>query len=189
MFDVGPKVLASQQRCQITPNPISLLGKLKSQPERKLVILDRMAAENGVLGDGGSGLERSPTQHVLVVLRYNKSREGFWQAYNPAHYANSKERWCPVAKSGHTCCPASSRVTGLSNPLGRVLDRKKIGSFVFVNHHYPKLAKRTSHSHPWLHLTSSAIATGEEPLQLPPTKIVQIFLGVRCVLTRFNVKC
>ena len=45
------------------------------------------------------------------------------------------------------------RVSGLSDPLGRVLDRKKIGSFVFVNHHYPKLAERARHSHPWLHLT------------------------------------
>jgi AraC family transcriptional regulator len=58
-----------------------------------------------------------------------------------------------LAKSRHICSPASARVSGLSNPLGRVLDRKKIGSFVFVNHHYPKLAERTSHSHPWLHLT------------------------------------
>ena len=73
------------------------------------------------------------------------------QSYNPAHYANSKERWCRLTTSGHICCPASARVTGL--PLGRVLDRKKIGSFVFVDHHYPKLAERASHSHPWLHLT------------------------------------
>jgi len=58
-----------------------------------------------------------------------------------------------LGKSGHICCPASARASGLSNPLGRVLDRKKIGSFVFVNHHYPKLAERASHSHPWLHLT------------------------------------
>ena len=58
-----------------------------------------------------------------------------------------------MGKSGHICCPASARASGLSNPLGRVLERKKIGSFVFVNHQYPKLAERTSHSHPWLHLT------------------------------------
>jgi len=58
-----------------------------------------------------------------------------------------------LAKPGHTCSPASARVSGLSNPLGRVLDRKKIGSFVFVNHHYPELAERAKHSHPWLHLT------------------------------------
>jgi AraC family transcriptional regulator len=79
--------------------------------------------------------------------------QGFRRAYNRAHYANSKERRCPLGKSGHICCPASTRASGLSNPLGRVLDRKKIGPFVFVNHHYPKLAERASHSHPWLHLT------------------------------------
>jgi len=56
LFDVGPKVLASKQLCQIAPNPISILRELKSQPERKLVILDRMANENGVLGDRGARL-------------------------------------------------------------------------------------------------------------------------------------
>ena len=56
-------------------------------------------------------------------------------------------------KSEHICGPASARASELSNPLRRVLDRKKIGSFVFVNHHYPKLAERASHAHPWLHLT------------------------------------
>src|SRR5215467_10672149 len=66
---------------------------------------------------------------------------------------NSKGRQCPLAKPEHTCSPASASVSGLSIPLGRVLDRKKIGSFVFVNHHYPNLAERASHSHPWLHLT------------------------------------
>ena len=79
--------------------------------------------------------------------------QGFRQAYNRAHYPNSKERRWPLGKSGHICSPASARAGGLSNPLGRVLDRKKIGSFVFVDHHYPKLAERASHSHPWLHLT------------------------------------
>jgi AraC family transcriptional regulator len=59
-----------------------------------------------------------------------------------------------LEKSGHICCPASARPSGLGDPLGRVLDRKKIGSFVFVSHHYPKLAGRASHSHPWLHLTT-----------------------------------
>jgi AraC family transcriptional regulator len=58
-----------------------------------------------------------------------------------------------LAKSGHIGRPACARVSGLSNPLGTVLDRKEIGSFVFVNHDYPKLAERASHSHPWLHLT------------------------------------
>lgn len=58
-----------------------------------------------------------------------------------------------MAKSGHIGRPACARVSGLSNPLGTVLDRKEIGSFVFVNHDYPKLAERASHSHPWLHLT------------------------------------
>jgi len=77
--------------------------------------------------------------------------QGFRPAYNRAHHANSRERRCPLGKSEHICCPASA--SELSDPLGRVLDRKKIGSFVFVNHHYPKLAERTSHSHPWLHLT------------------------------------
>ena len=41
----------------------------------------------------------------------------------------------------------------LSIPLGTVLDRKMIGSFVFVHHDYPELAERATHSHPWLHLT------------------------------------
>lgn len=58
-----------------------------------------------------------------------------------------------MGKSGHICCPAPARASGLSNPLGKVLDRKTIGSFVFVNHHYPKLTERAGHSHPWLHLT------------------------------------
>ena len=58
-----------------------------------------------------------------------------------------------MAKSGHIGRPACAKVSGLSNPLGTVLDRKEIGSFVFVNHDYPKLAERASHSHPWLHLT------------------------------------
>jgi quercetin dioxygenase-like cupin family protein len=56
-----------------------------------------------------------------------------------------------LERPGHIWRPADAR--GPSDPLGRVLDRKKIGSFVFVSHHYPKLAERASHSHPWLHLT------------------------------------
>lgn len=59
----------------------------------------------------------------------------------------------PLGKSGHIGCPAPAGASGVNKPLGEVLDRKKIGSFVFVNHHYPKLAERASHSHPWLHLT------------------------------------
>jgi len=59
----------------------------------------------------------------------------------------------PAGKVRTHLLPASARASGLGDPLGRVLDRKKIGSFVFVNHHYPKLAGRASHSHPWLHLT------------------------------------
>ena len=43
--------------------------------------------------------------------------------------------------------------TELTRPLGRALERRKIGSFVFVEHDYPELAARASHSHPWLHLT------------------------------------
>lgn len=58
-----------------------------------------------------------------------------------------------MVKRGHTCCPASLKSRELSNPLGTVLDRKKIGSFVFVHHDYPALAERETHSHPWLHLT------------------------------------
>jgi AraC family transcriptional regulator len=56
-------------------------------------------------------------------------------------------------KSRLTCCPAPARANELTDPLGRVLDRKKIGQFVFVHHDYPELAERASHSHPWLHLT------------------------------------
>lgn len=39
-----------------------------------------------------------------------------------------------------------------SKPLGHVLQAKKIGPFLFVDHDYPQLAERASHSHPWLHL-------------------------------------
>jgi len=59
----------------------------------------------------------------------------------------------PVARCGPFCYSAAVSESELSKPLGRTLQRKKIGSFVFVHHDYPKLAKRTSHSHPWLHLT------------------------------------
>jgi len=90
---------------------------------------------------------------IRLETRPELSRKGFRQAYDLAHHANFKERRCPLGKSGHMCCPASAGANGLSNPLGRVLDRKKIGPFVFVKHHYPKLAERASHSHPWLHLT------------------------------------
>lgn len=38
-------------------------------------------------------------------------------------------------------------------PLGRFIDRKRIGPFVFVEHEYPELAQGASHVHPWLHLT------------------------------------
>ena len=48
---------------------------------------------------------------------------------------------------------------GSSDPLGRVLLRKRIGSFVFVQHEYPELAERNKHSHPWLHL--SIVQRGE----------------------------
>jgi AraC family transcriptional regulator len=41
----------------------------------------------------------------------------------------------------------------LNKPLGRILLRKKIGSFVFVRHDYPRKVARANHSHPWLHLT------------------------------------
>jgi len=58
-----------------------------------------------------------------------------------------------LAKCGHIHYLALVRGSELSNPLGRVLDRKKIGSFVFVHHDYPELSERASHSHPWLHLT------------------------------------
>jgi AraC family transcriptional regulator len=37
--------------------------------------------------------------------------------------------------------------------LGRTLQRKEIGSFVFVHHEYPNQAARAAHFHPWLHLT------------------------------------
>ena len=59
----------------------------------------------------------------------------------------------PFGEVRHICYPAPVKGTELSDPLGRVLDRKKIGSFVFVHHDYPELAERASHSHPWLHLT------------------------------------
>ena len=49
--------------------------------------------------------------------------------------------------------PSTARGSDLTNPLGRALDRKKIGSFIFVSHDYPVLAERAIHSHPWLHLT------------------------------------
>lgn len=55
-----------------------------------------------------------------------------------------------MERPAHIWRPADAR--GPNDPLGNILDRKKIGSFLFVNHHYPKLAERASHSHPWLHL-------------------------------------
>lgn len=58
----------------------------------------------------------------------------------------------PVAKCGFICYAA--RVNdSLNKPLGRPLQRKEIGSFVFVQHDYPTQAARATHSHPWLHLT------------------------------------
>ena len=59
----------------------------------------------------------------------------------------------PLARSKRVCYPTRVRASDPSKPLGSVLERKKIGSFVFVHHDYPELAERTSHSHPWLHLT------------------------------------
>jgi AraC family transcriptional regulator len=93
-----------------------------------------------------SGLPVTPSKDSTGVIA-----QGFRRAYNHAHHGNSKERGCPLERPGHIWRPADAR--GPSDPLGRVLDRKKIGSFVFVSHHYPKLAERASHSHPWLHLT------------------------------------
>lgn len=40
-----------------------------------------------------------------------------------------------------------------SDPLGRVVARKRVGAFIFVEHAYPELAQRDKHSHPWLHLS------------------------------------
>ena len=59
----------------------------------------------------------------------------------------------PVAKCGCICYAARVNDRELSKPLGRILQRKEIGSFVFVHHDYPGQAARATHSHPWLHLT------------------------------------
>lgn len=59
----------------------------------------------------------------------------------------------PLARSKGICYPTRVKESELSKPLGSVLERKRIGSFVFVHHDYPELAERASHSHPWLHLT------------------------------------
>ncbi len=59
----------------------------------------------------------------------------------------------PLARSKRICYPTRVKEIDLIKPLGIVLERKRIGSFVFVHHDYPELAERASHSHPWLHLT------------------------------------
>lgn len=43
--------------------------------------------------------------------------------------------------------------SGDARALGRVLGRKRIGSFVFVEHEYGGRAERGTHSHDWLHLS------------------------------------
>lgn len=37
--------------------------------------------------------------------------------------------------------------------LGKVIARKNVGGFVFVQHVYPRLSERGQHAHPWLHLS------------------------------------
>lgn len=59
----------------------------------------------------------------------------------------------PMAKCRFICYAAHVNDSNLVKPLGRVLQRKEIGSFVFVHHDYPSQAARATHSHPWLHLT------------------------------------
>jgi AraC family transcriptional regulator len=59
----------------------------------------------------------------------------------------------PVAKCACICYAARVNDSILNKPLGRSLQRKEIGSFVFVYHDYPSRAARAAHSHPWLHLT------------------------------------
>jgi AraC family transcriptional regulator len=51
------------------------------------------------------------------------------------------------------CYHARVSESELSKPLGKAIERKTIGSLVFVHHAYPELAERASHSHSWLHLT------------------------------------
>src|SRR5215469_12945938 len=58
-----------------------------------------------------------------------------------------------VAKSGGVCYAARVNDSELNKPLGRALQRKEIGSFVFVHHDYSSQAARDTHWHPWLHLT------------------------------------
>lgn len=73
-----------------------------------------------------------------------------------------------LAQSARGACNISNELrkkiaamtkAGSPDPLGRVLLRKRIGSFVFVQHEYPELAERNKHSHPWLHL--SIVQRGE----------------------------
>ena len=66
MFDVVPKILPSQQLCEIAPDAISLLGKLKGQPERELVIFDSVADEKRVPRNMGAwlGLGEVPARHL-----------------------------------------------------------------------------------------------------------------------------
>ena len=37
--------------------------------------------------------------------------------------------------------------------LGKVIVRKTVGDFVFVQHLYPQWSQRGHHTHPWLHLS------------------------------------
>jgi len=57
LFDVVPKILASQQFCEIAPDSIPLLRKLKGEPQRELVILYGVADEKGVPGNTGARLD------------------------------------------------------------------------------------------------------------------------------------
>ena len=58
-----------------------------------------------------------------------------------------------MVQNGFVCYAAHVNDSNWNKPLGRTLQRKEIGSFVFVQHDYPSQAARATHSHPWLHLT------------------------------------
>jgi hypothetical protein len=45
------------------------------------------------------------------------------------------------------------RATEPDKPVGTVLQYCRIGAFKFVQHSYPRAAKKDGHAHSWLHLS------------------------------------
>jgi hypothetical protein len=76
LFDVIPKILATQQFCEIAPDSIPLLGKLKGEPQCELVILYGVADEKGVSGNiqPRFGFDDPVVRHVSISYDNNTLR-------------------------------------------------------------------------------------------------------------------